>query len=327
MSLACAAEPLVFRPYEDGDERSIAGLFEAAFGRTLSEDRWKWRFRDGPFGPSLVELAWHGDVLVGHYAAARTSVLLRGIPMKTGVIGTAMVHPDFWGRRILREMAARLHSRAAEEGYDFLWTFPPRGRHTHRLFTRDLGFVDIHEIPTFSLRLQDNRLNSVIGGNVHVKRVAEFDARFDRLWTRTQSRYAVIAKRDSRYLNWRFSLNSSAQYLTFGYASGSELLGYEVLKYYGPDLQIVDLLTGPESGVGTSLVAHALQVARAEELESVSMWLNPSDPVHLELERLGFQPCAPVTYFTARLPAGAAGYHPAGDFRNWHLMMSDSDVY
>lgn len=315
------------RPFAPGDERAIAGLFAVAFGRMLTEAEWRWRFRAGPAGPAWVELAWDADVLVGHYAASLIELLVRGTLVKTGLIVTAMVHPDYWGKRIFASMAERLCARAAEEGLALLWTFPPAGRHTHRLFVRDQGFVDIHEVPRFSLQLSDRRPETEDRRDDYIEELPEFDARFDRLWARAQGRYEVIVKRDCRYLDWRFTSKPGAQYRILGYADGAELLGYAVLKNYGRDLQIVDLLTVPEVGIGVALVTNAVHLARAEGLESVSMWLNPADRLHIELERLGFQPDAPVFYFDVRVIGDETANHPAYDYRNWHLTMSDSDVY
>jgi hypothetical protein len=207
------------------------------------------------------------------------------------------------------------------------YAFPDANRSAHRLLVSQLGLVDVHEVPRFSLRVNDRRPGTENSRDDHIEEVVGFDARFDGLWERVQDHYRVVVKRNSKYLNWRFNLNPSARYRTFGYSDDVELHGYMVLKNYGRDLQVVDMLTVPDVDVGVALVTSAAHLAQVEGLESVSMWLNPADKLHIELERLGFQPCAPVVYFVVRVLAGASLNHPAYDFRNWHLMMSDSDVF
>jgi ribosomal protein S18 acetylase RimI-like enzyme len=251
----------------------------------------------------------------------------QGEDLLGGLGGTAMTHPDYRGRGLYSRLYNRAFERMVEMGVSMFYAFPDAHRSAHRLLVRQLGLVDVHEVPRFSLSLGDRRPMTEDGGNAHVEELARFDARFDRLWSRAQNRYVVAVKRDSRYLNWRFSLKPGEQYRIFGYIDGADLLGYMVLKTYGCDLQIVDMLTVSDSDSGVGLVARAARLAQAEGLESVSMWLNPADPLHTGLERLGFQPCAPVVYFGVRVLTGATADHPAYDFRNWHLMMSDSDVY
>jgi len=310
-----------------GDERAVAGLFEVAFGQTMLVECYQWRFLGSPGGPGVIEMAWSGEVLCAHCGVSPVFVQCNGRETRGGLGGTAMTHPDYRGRGLYQLLYKRCFERMTEQGMSIFYAFPDAFRPAHRLLVGQLGLVDVHEVPRFSLLMKDRISGTEDRRDVHVEELPGFDARFDRLWARVQDRYEVIVKRDSRYLNWRFSLNPGAQYRTLGYIDDAELLGYVVLKTYGRDLQIVDLLTVPDTEVGVALTTKTARLAQAEGLESVSMWLNPADPLHIELERLGFQPGAPVVYFVVRVLGDAPLSHPAYDFRNWHLMMSDSDVY
>lgn len=125
MSVVCATGPLTLRPHADIDECSLTGLFTAAFGRPLPADSRRCRFRHGPLATSPAESAWDGRLLVGRRATATTTLLVRGTTVKTAMIAAAVVRPDFQGSRIMRKMAVWLQVRAAEQGYDLLWTSTP----------------------------------------------------------------------------------------------------------------------------------------------------------------------------------------------------------
>jgi hypothetical protein len=40
-----SARSWLVRPYRDGDERQLVGLFERVFGRPMSEAHWRWKLR------------------------------------------------------------------------------------------------------------------------------------------------------------------------------------------------------------------------------------------------------------------------------------------
>lgn len=312
------------RPYAAGDDETIEALFQRAFGRSVGEAAWCWRFRDSPGGPGVVALGWDGPTLASHYGVSRVRFSISGEEIATGLSGTTMTDPGYRGLGLFPLLAQSVYRSMEAAGMAFVWGFP--NTMSHRGFIRDLGWHDVYEIPTFCLDLSPEK--ALPGRDDRVVGLEAFDPRFDLLWERLRSENRIAARRDRASLTWRYLANPTARYEILGLFQSDELLGYAVLKEYRPVLHIIDIL-GPrnQTDVGGSLVVAAAHLARERGLSAVSMWLNVVHPLHQALEKLGFRNDGPVTYLGARqlrpLPPGANLL----DFRDWYFGMGDSDVY
>jgi len=134
---------LTFRPYAPGDELAIAGLDRLVFQRERGPEVWLWRYRDAPDGPGIVELAWDGDKLVGHYAVSPTTLLVDGREVRGWLSGDTMTHPDYRARGLFPALAERAR---AQMGPSFWYGFP--NAQSHRTFVDKLGWRDIAQVPT-----------------------------------------------------------------------------------------------------------------------------------------------------------------------------------
>lgn len=311
------------RPFADGDERAIAGLFEVAFGRPLDEAAWRWRFQDGPDGPGLVRLAWRGPRLVSHYAISRVTSFVQGAAVESGLSGTTMTDPEFRGRRLFQKLAAQAYDAFTGSGGGFVWGFPNPA--IHRTRVRDLAWRDIYEIPV--LRLDLDGIKSAPRPVSEVRLLSGFSPHFDKLWQDVNGGYTVIGCRDRRHLEWRYALKPGERYQVLGYFDREELRGYVVFKRYHDELQVVDILTVSAEEVGVRLVSSVVDIALQESARAIGMWLNVTHPLHRALEKLGFRPGGPVTYFAGRVLRPGLPERELYDYRCWYLTMGDSDVY
>jgi hypothetical protein len=208
-------------------------------------------------------------------------------------------------------------------GMSFVWGFP--NANSHRGFVRDLGWQDIHEVPSFRLDLAGVKPVPTHGSEVTL--LPGFGPHFDRLWQEVCGDYVVITCRDRRYLTWRYASNLDEHYRVLGFFEGQELRGYAVVKRYLEELQIVDILTVGDDEVGVRLVLSVVRLALEESATTVSMWLNVTHPLHRALEKLGFQLGGPVTYFAGRVLRPGVPKREVYDHRCWYLTMGDSDVF
>lgn len=301
------------RPYAPGDEAAILRLFERSFGKPLPEAFWRWRFLDNPYGAPLIELAWDGDVLAGHYAVSPVAIAIEGERHLASLSMTTMTDPDFRGQGLFGQLATRLFARLAELGHAAVFGFP--NAQSHRGFIRDLGWTDTHEIPMLRLDATSARAIDREGTQV----VTHLDATFDALFERCRRLRPVIGWRDARHLDWRYLKHPTNDYTIVAAPSG-----YAVSKRIGEDLDIVDLLVENEDAtVMRSLVGGLL--AATSGVRAVNVWMPLASPMHLELERIGFLPGAPITYLGARALAPLA--IDLGDVRAWYYTMGDSDVF
>jgi hypothetical protein len=155
----------------------------------------------------------------------------------------------------------------------------------------------------------------------------EFDRRFDGLWNLVKDGEPVVTRRDKEYLSWRYMQNPTQEYQVLACSDGAELAGYAVVKRYGDESQVVDLLTVRSPDVAMALIARVVEMARQAGLSAVSLWLNVSHPLHWVFEKAGFRNGEPITYFAGRSFVPELPQALVCDYRNWYVTMGDSDVF
>lgn len=310
--------------YQNGNEKDIHELFLLAYNRSIFPlDGWKWRFKDNPFGKGLITLAWDYDLLVGHYAVSCINISINGQNWLAGLSGTTMTHPAYRGMGLFPKLALYTYQKMKDCGMAMVWGFP--NRMSHSGFVQNLSWHDICEVPTLRLRLFEYTLNSDLTNEI--QEVFSVDDRFDQLWQKVKNDYGIMVRRDRAYVTWRYFLNPNVNYRLITCIVEEEIKGYAVFKRYRDELQVVDLLIGRDDvKVGESLITFVIDQALKENALSVSLWLNVTHPLHFVLEKKGFIPEGPVTYFGA-LAISAKTDSIIYDYRQWYFTMSDSDVF
>lgn len=313
------------RPYRQGDERYIVELFPTCFGgRTLAMPYWTWRFRDNPLGKTLIELAWVGDRLVGHYAVTPVQISFAGQDILSGLSVTTMTHPEYRGRGLFPLLARNLYERMAHEGFSVVWGFP--NRNSHATFLNKLQWQDICRIPMLQLNIADLRTPFPISPNVSMDE--SFDERFDAFWDERLWDRKILVKRDLAYLIWRYASNPENRYYVICHEHKTRLSGYVIWKAYREtELEIVDLLTANDVGVALDLIHAATNIAAANGMKSVKMWLPGHDPLRVHLEAMGFRVSDPATHFGIRSLGDWPGQRACLDEAAWHYALGDSDVF
>lgn len=310
---------ITFREFQAGDERAILELFRIVFGRELTLEAWRWRFQESPGGHGVIDLAFDGEKLVGHYAVTAIRLAQRGKTVLTGLSGTTMTHPDARGGGLFTQQALRTYERMKAQGMACVWGFP--NSNSHRGFVRSLGWKDIYEVPFFGL---DVGAAADAVPKHAVEALASANNEIDALWERCATQHGWSVVRDAAYLKWRFFTNPDARYDGLAVREGADLRGYAMTKAYGESLQIVDLLADTTEHA-LSLVQHVVGLAKKTGKKRVELWLNVTTPLHHELEKMQFRPSGPITYFgAAPLASPCEGIHAPFD---WRIAMSDSDVF
>jgi hypothetical protein len=100
-------------------------------------------------------------------------------------------------------------------------------------------------------------------GLTDIEAVQNFDERIDRLWSLTNNQYDVIVKRDSEFLNWRYSPHTALDYRKFIATRDGEIKGYSILRKQEPGERnfgiIVDLYASrDDQQTMEDLIRHAL---------------------------------------------------------------------
>lgn len=313
------------RPYSPRDESAILDLFQTSFGKEMGAEYWQWRFRDNPTGQIMVELAWDEDTLAAHYAVSPVVLTVKGHDQITALSMTTMTHPHYRGRGLFPTLSTRLYKRLRQQNYLMVWGFP--NNQSHWTFINRLVWKDIYEIPMFHLNIEN--LPTIPEVSKCIVELSAFDRRFDSLWVKVRLDNDIWVKRDQKYLNWRYILNPEHEYNILAYIDGNELLGYAVFKEYNFHIDIVDILTVRDNKIGRELILAILDISHQRgKIKGIDIWLPVHQPLHYQLEKIGFINSVPVTYFGTRVinNVGLTGADFT-TFSNWYIQMGDSDVY
>jgi GNAT superfamily N-acetyltransferase len=111
----------------EADIPAVVDLQRYSLGEGLiprTEEFWRWKHLDNPFGSSPVLLAFDGDKLIGLRAfmrwnwqkGSRIYRCLRAVDTAT--------HPDYRGRGLFRTLTLQLIKAMKEEDYDFIFNTP-----------------------------------------------------------------------------------------------------------------------------------------------------------------------------------------------------------
>ncbi len=188
----------------------------------------------------------------------------------------------------------------------------------------------------FSLIL---RTPSVAGGDLRIRAIDRFDARFDDFWERVKGGYRVIVRRDRRYLHWKFASQPGVEYLRLvaertGKGAGGgdeekgEVAGYAVLRIMKRKpyvAYIVDTLADAEDDEAWRyLVAASVDVLQARGVQQIwCVVMSPTAEKHLR--KYGFiLRESPMTFF---VHPNRDDLDPAlfSDAANWFVTKGDAD--
>lgn len=311
---------ITFRQYQEGDEDAIIELFLLSYGHPISKEKWKWRFKDNPVGRTYINLAWDGDVLVGHYSIAPRHTYMFGDECLTALSTTTMVHPDYRGKDLFTTLAKQNYEKFSSDGGEMIYGFP--NALSHGGFVRHLHWNHIYEIPTM-MWTPPSYFKGKIPTNI--ERFVYVNELHD-IWAGMKEQYPIIHDRSLKYLLWRYVNCPTERYVMASYKA-EKPEGYIVYKIYNKvSYDIVDLIF-LEDDVGIALVEFMIYEAIMNGKESINLWasINSNPHFYNKLLKLGFRNSTPITYF------GAIGFSTKslhGQLpKSWYITMGDSDVY
>lgn len=318
----------VVRPYDDGDEAGVLSLWQAAFGKEISRNLWRWKYLENPY-PVQIALAVGED--------GRTLVMYGGIPYRANWEGKTvtithlmdiMSHPDCRGSGLfVKTGMAFFDLFAGPDSTLFYYGFP--GPYHFEIGKKYLEYRDLQGGAAFlSARpgALARRMRRWPSGQI--ERVTAVDETIDRLWRRSAEHYPLAVARDAAFFRWRFFEHPLRRYEVWGYRSLflRDWKAYAVFVIDGNKARIVDILCPPSEKVVWGLLAmlgHELEERGIEEME---VWL----PQHHFLTRLaasaGFRRSQEPLGF---VPTGRS-FHPelSLDWASRHLYytMADGDL-
>jgi hypothetical protein len=315
---------LRYRPFEPQDLAAVLDLFRVAYGgRSLAASQYRHFFLDGnPFGAPMIELAFDGDALVGHYALCPAESLVDGTLVRSARSMATMTHPAYAGRGIFSELAQRLYARVFDEHeLAFVWGFPNPNSHygfVNKLAWKDLFSLHFLDVPACAPNSGSAELVALEPGDVE-RRLGALPRTIDGV---------VPSARTSRFLRWRY-LSDRSRY-TFVGASSEQ--SFAVVSTYQESTTTPRTLNVVDAFYETArdalpLLEAVTAYAASTAHDVVSVWTDLRSPLWGAAERLRARPRGVITY-AGVLPSMHADLDGSlSDPRRWRVSMGDSDVF
>lgn len=342
------------RPATPDDGEAIVELFRGV-GWKYEVSHWKWKYLDNPTNKRCMFVAQDGKRIVGHYAILPMSMSLQGLSVLGGQRVDAAVDAGYRGKGLFGALYKESCARAASEGIQFLYGVPNEASHGRLV---QLGSCDSPGLPRLEKILSPKAVIditthfSVIAtiaekpaqavlklwkadrkpkaiGQLKVSRINAFDERFDHLWMKVKDHFPIAIWKGSSYLNWRYLSCPDREYFVLAVEEQGDLVGFIVLRCVVEQLRrgyIVDFLTLPEKATAALLLISAgLDYLREQGMHIAICHIFEDSPVFQLFNRQGFFKHG-TNYFTTN-PLAPSTTQIVSDFRQWHLMGGDFDVF
>lgn len=337
------------------DKEAILRIWKGNFP-DVPEQRYSWMYENNPYGRAVCWLAkdTRQETVVGVTSLFPRRILIRGKCRTAGIAGDFAVDKEYRafgpalalqktavssccqkGFNLLygfpNKQAELMHQRA---GYRFLgnlvrMTKPIRSQYYLKRYLKSETVARLLSKPVdFAMRLRSKENYYRRPETLSVEIVSTFDSRFDELWARASSQYALIGERESGYLNWRYTCSPHRKYSTFGLMGKRDgtLIGYIVFYSTANKVHIADLLALDLEDAFDSLLSEFLLFLRKEAIESVSILYLGSEVLRRRLEEYGFSmrdtEAKIIVYADPDFPLLA----DVSNKDNWYLLEGDKDL-
>jgi hypothetical protein len=345
--------PIEVRPYRAGDESALVALFHQAFGRTITQDHWRWKLRGQASAVDNVWLAVVGDQPVFQYAGIPFRFALSHTTVTGMTSVDTMTAPPFRRRGLLTQVATRAYDAWRDAGIAFVLGLPneqwgsraaalgwqplfplrwlvrplrPEALLAHRLklpLLRRAGMVSAAWNGLSNLRLRRDPA-------LQTQPIRCADEVFDQIWEHCKADSMFSTIRDRHWINWRFLSSPSQSYELIGVRRAGHAVGYCAYRMirtaHGLSAQIADLYVArADSAARDTLLAALLETLHSANAESLYTLALPGTPHFRWLRRVGFFPrhafSVQMVPLSAQLPM-----HLLRDPGNWNLSGADFDV-
>jgi 2-polyprenyl-3-methyl-5-hydroxy-6-metoxy-1,4-benzoquinol methylase len=231
------------RKYQKGDENGIIKLFKEVFGREMTIDEWRWKYRGQGSERIHSVVALNSDhEIIGHYGGIPLRTLYLGKEIKILSTCDVMIHPAYRGFWMLKKITGVFKNDAINNGFRMCYGFPTEK--TLMLPAERLGIIER------CLRISEAKKDVNFNNNLNrfLFRLSPLnfdDKRINMLWKAVRGEFEFTVIRDRDYLKWRYKNNSVFSYEIWGLSKrwGTSLFGLAALKMDSAEnLSIMDMI-------------------------------------------------------------------------------------
>lgn len=262
------------RFYQEGDEKAILELTKIAFGFEMNVDYWLWQYKNNPAGKGIINMAFHEDRLVSHYAISPTRCFYQGKPRTAGLSMTTMTHPEYQRMGLFPKLADNVYLKAKEEGMPLIYGFP--NTLSVKSFEHKLNWTVQNPLSTWILK--SSKQNNDFPRGMQFDEIRSLkDLNLD-FFASLKDKFSFSIIRDKTYFKWRYLDSPSTTYRLFQLVKDHELIGIVVLKIHklsngGMKGNIIDWLVKAPTDLSL-LLKYSIDFFLKHHIEDITLWAN-----------------------------------------------------
>jgi len=311
---------------------------------------WKWLYGDNPASEGTANSGWSvrfKGKLIGQLRMLPSLIKIGSAYYKAGW-GTGLVVLDEY-RNL--GIGALLIQKAKEEGRDDfdLFTVGGMNPNSYRLFKEE-GLIDLVGIPRYVKILKKGVFSKLFGtmGKTRipipesvkgVEIIKSFDEEFNVFWNSVSMHYGCIAKRDRKFLKWRYENQLLWPYVIFKVKDNIRMKGFAVVRegevksglLKGRKIGIItDILLDPRDKVSSKRLLGAVMKFFNDKNIALIKCDVLSANIEGALKRSGFFGIKAIAHrfmlyvYADRLARKDADRAVVKE--NWHVTSGDSDL-
>jgi len=319
----------------------------------LNEPHWNWQFRNNPNNPTADPEIWifkDNGRISGHQGTIPILLKIGDAYYRSSWAVDLMVDPDFRNkgigyfltREFTRSTEVSLVLGLSDDAYPMYKRYGWVDMGGVSRFVKILNAKHLARnrisVPVVSnlisalmniyLKIRDAQLTKrAYENHAEIDQVDYFDEQFDEFWERVSESFPLIARRDSRYLNWKYLSQPGMNYTVFRMRQEEETAGYVVLRIRHEDNRvvgyIVDFLSMPEHLA--PLVAKAVDYFRKEGAATIVCCVL-NNRIEALMEEFGFHRRGDKTRFMMKANDPELDQEALRMKDEWFVTSGDGDM-
>lgn len=239
------------REATERDIPSILAVLKASLGEVSSrktENVWRFKHVDSPFGKSLILVAVENQEIVGVRAFMRWQWQQHGNLNKCYRAVDTATHPDHQGKGVFKKLTLKAIEIAKEEQGDFIFNTPNEQSLPGylKMGWEKVGQLRVKIKPTLPIYWLSKGTTSYSVdkniGNSEIGRLCED-------WNNSNRKSGkVFTPKSAEYLSWRYENNALQDYQVYS-SVGFYIAGYVKQRKYFKELRIVEVIAEDEKSM------------------------------------------------------------------------------
>jgi len=229
------------RTGEEKDIPDIVRLLKISLGESLmpkSEEFWRWKHVDNPFGPSPVLVAIEGDHIIAVRAFIRWNWIYGNKIYKSVRAVDTATHPAYQRKGIFRKLTLQLVDQCEADGINFIFNTPnPRSKPGYiKMGWHDLGNLKVQFLPVLNFKKMSSEFSEEYKFNNQL--ISQLYSSLLRI-----TNFATF--RSSDFFRWRYDSNPNATYHMIASPKFDFAIIFRIKSFrFGKEFRIVEIIRG-----------------------------------------------------------------------------------